>query len=268
MCGAALCTCHVTQPPSHRKIRVHVRAVHMDHVRQSAPVSNSSHLCSKALGASKGQQCDAWLPGILDFIPQAYATTHFPVFLYLSSHILRNCGTPDSPHQERVAAATLPMIHHACSRLTSLAECNDRPNDTDDLFLTAFKGLLHTPHIFLHQQLLPALVATALPALLVQQPDAFKSVQSFLWRLFDPMTLERAPHPAETQAVLQVCCRVGTHHCECSAASGLLPARTGGAALWHLCMSSARFHSYAISRPMISMMPVLLSQCSYLVFEP
>ena len=145
-----------------------------------------------------------WLPPILDFIPKAYAQTNFPVFLYLSSHILRNCGTPESPHQQDVAKATIPMILHACSRLETLADCNARPNDCDDLFLTAFKGLLHTPHIFLHQQVLPALVKAALPALLVQQPDAFKSVQSFLWRLFDPAMLERAPSREETQKILQV----------------------------------------------------------------
>ena len=165
---------------------------------------NGLRCCRKALGACKGHKPEAWLPGILGFIPQAYAQTHFPVFLYLSSHILRHCGTPDSPHQQQVAEATLPMILHACSRLKTLADCNERPNDCDDLFLTAFKGLLHTPHIFLHRQILPALVEAALPALLVQQPDAFKSVQSFLWRLFDPATLARAPDQQETQQVLQV----------------------------------------------------------------
>ena len=161
--------------------------------------------CSKALAAIKSEQSESWLPPILEFIPQAYAQTHFPVFLYLSSHILRHCGTPDAPHHQQVAQATIPMVLHACERLASLHDCNERPNDCDDLFLTAFKGLLHTPHVFLHQQVLPALVGAALPAVLVQQPDAFKSVQSFLWRLFDPTTLERAPQRDETQQLLQVC---------------------------------------------------------------
>ena len=160
--------------------------------------------CRKALGASRGERADTWLPKMLAFIPEAYASTHFPVFLYLSSHILRNCGTPGSPHQAAVADATLPMLTHACSRLKTLEDCNNRPNDTDDLFLTAFKGLQHTPHLFLHEQLLPALLQTALPALLVQQRDAFRSVQSFLWRLFDPHTLTGAPQREATQALLHV----------------------------------------------------------------
>ena len=143
---------------------------------------------------------------MLAFIPQAYASTHFPVFLYLASHILRNCGTHGAPLQQEVAAAVLPMLTHACSRLTTLQECNNRPNDTDDLFLTAFKGLSHTPHLFLHPHLLPALLATALPALLVQQRDAFRSVQSFVWRLFDPQTLASAPNREEAQALLHVRC--------------------------------------------------------------
>jgi hypothetical protein len=96
------------------------------------------------------------------------------------------------------------MITLACSRLSSLAVCNQLPNDTDDLFLMAFKGLLHTPHVFLEREVLMALVATALRAMLVQQPDAFKSVQSFLWRLFDVRTLEKSHDRMGTQALLQV----------------------------------------------------------------
>jgi hypothetical protein len=171
------------------------------------------HACRKALAVSRGSCCEQWLPGILDFIPQAFSQTHFPVYLYLASHVLRTCGTAESPHWEIVATKIKPMITLACSRLSSLAVCNKLPNDTDDLFLMAFKGLLHTPHVFLEREVLTALVAASLRAMLVQQPDAFKSVQSFLWRLFDVRTLEKCHDRMGTQALLQVRISPPAHSC-------------------------------------------------------
>ena len=167
-------------------------------------VDAHARVCRKALATSKGKCCEQWLPAILDFIPRAFHQTHFPVYLYLASHVLRTCGTAESTHRAEVAAKITPMITHACAHLSSLAACNQRPNDTDDLFLMAFKGLLHTPHVFLERGVLSALVEASLRAMLVQQPDAFKSVQSFLWRLFDTRTLDKSPDRAQTQAILQV----------------------------------------------------------------
>lgn len=96
------------------------------------------------------------------------------------------------------------MVQHACARLPDLAACNEHPECADDLFLMAYKGVVHAPLLFLQPDLLRALLATASRCLLVRQPEAFRSIQSFLSRLLDERTLQAAPDRTAMQAALQV----------------------------------------------------------------
>jgi transportin-3 len=147
---------------------------------------------------------DQWLPGILDFLPRAYRSSHSSGYLYLASHVVRACGTEQSPHRVAVAAAVAPMIRDACSRLNTLDACNRCPHDADDLFLMTYKGLTQAPSLFLEESLLSELLRISATGLLVQHHDAFRSIQSFIWRLLDLQTLEAAPDRSRTIELLQV----------------------------------------------------------------
>lgn len=166
---------------------------------------NITCACRKAIGSAQGHGSDQWLPGILSTVPQAYTRTHFSAYLYLASHVVRSCGTENSPHRIAVAQAATPMIQEACGRLASLAACNQSPHDADDLFLMAYKGLSHAPSLFLDRGLLEGLLRVAAVGLLVQHQDAFRSIQSFLFRLLDVQTLSCAPDQQASQVMLQVC---------------------------------------------------------------
>lgn len=74
----------------------------------------------------------------------------------------------------------------------------------DDLFLMAYKGLVHAPSLFLGQAVLSNLLRVAAVGMLVQHQHAFQSIQSFMWRLLDAQTLSSAPNREQTQAILQV----------------------------------------------------------------
>jgi hypothetical protein len=160
--------------------------------------------CSKAIGSAQGQGAERWLPPILAYLPEAYRQSHFSGYLYLASHVVRSCGSEQSPHRAQVALAVMPMIQDACSRIASLTACNQSPHDADDLFLMAYKGLLHAPSLFLERALLEQLLQVAAVGLLVQHQDAFRSIQSFLFRLLDAQTIACAPDRQATQAMLQV----------------------------------------------------------------
>ena len=97
------------------------------------------------------------------------------------------------------------MIQEACGRLASLAACNQSPHDADDLFLMAYKGVSHAPSLFLDRGLLEGLLRVAAVGLLVHHQDAFRSIQSFLFRLLDVQTLACAPDQQAAQVLLQVC---------------------------------------------------------------
>lgn len=161
-------------------------------------------MCRKSIGAAQGHASEQWLPGILTTVPQAYTHTHFSAYLYLASHVVRACGTEASPHRLMVAQSVTPMIQEACGRLASLSACNQSPHDADDLFLMAYKGLSHAPSLFLDRDLLEGLLRVAAVGLLVQHQDAFRSIQSFLFRLLDVQTLSCAPDQRATQVMLQV----------------------------------------------------------------
>lgn len=140
----------------------------------------------------------------MESLPKAYEQSHFSGYLYLASHIVRACGTEGSPHRPMVASAVTPMIQEACSRLATLGACNRRPHDTDDLFLMAYKGLAHSPSLFLGQAVLSNLLRVAAVGMLVQHQHAFQSIQSFMYRLLDVQTLSTAPERDQTQTMLKV----------------------------------------------------------------
>lgn len=171
--------------------------------QEEAIVESSLKVIIKAIGSSKGHQAEHWLQRILENLPQAYEQSHFSGYLYLASHIVRACGTEGSPHQPIVANTVTPMIQEACSKLASLGACNRCPHDMDDLFLMAYKGLVHAPSLFLGQAVLSNLLRVAAVGMLVQHQHAFQSIQSFMWRLLDAQTLSSAPNREQTQAILQ-----------------------------------------------------------------
>lgn len=73
------------------------------------------------------------------------------------------------PHAARLFAR---LVLEACSTLTTLSQCDDAPDTTDDTFLLAASGLQQCPAIVLQPQVLPSLLASAAAGALVQHRSA------------------------------------------------------------------------------------------------